>query len=337
MRACVVGAGVVGLNTALELQRELGASLDVTILADKFNEETTGDGAAGFFFPSTYFAGPSFDVTKQWIRDSFDWYNSVCWSDQGRAAGVGELTGYFFSNESRGKVWNPLMEGVCPEYRDATDEELQLLPGGARFGSFASTLLVECRYFLPWALNRIQAAGGKIQRRCVTRLDDLSEDFDVVFNCTGLGAAKLCGDYTVIPLRGQVYKVTAPWIKTFTCFDRDTYIFPNRNQVTVGGSRWLGNSSLEVDPYESASIWERAVRAVPSLQAARVQRQWVGLRPYRCPVRVEADKAQREDKLTIVHNYGHGGYGITAAPGTARYAVKAFKDQHRAGVGSSKL
>lgn len=46
------------------------------------------------------------------------------------------------------------MDGVCPEYRAATEDELQLFPGGARFGSFARTLLVECRYFLPWALNR---------------------------------------------------------------------------------------------------------------------------------------------------------------------------------------
>ncbi|KAK3926945.1 D-aspartate oxidase [Frankliniella fusca] len=337
MRACVVGAGVVGLLTAMELQRELGASLDLTILADKFNEETTGDGAAGFFYPSTYFAGPTFDVTKQWIRDSFEWYSAVCWSDQARAAGVAEVTGYFFSNQSRDRVRNPVMEELCPEYRDATEDELQLIPGGARFGTYASTLIVECRYFLPWALHRIQAAGGRVQRRAVSRLDNLSEDFDAVFNCTGLGAAKLCGDHTLVPVRGQVYKVTAPWIKTFTYFDRDTYIIPNRHQVTLGGSRWLGNYSLEVDAHESAAIWERCVSVVPSLQAARVQRQWVGLRPFRCPVRVEADKALGSDTFTVVHNYGHGGYGITSAPGTARHAVKAFREQHRAGVGSCKL
>lgn len=82
----------------------------------------------------------------------------------------------------------------------------------------------------------------------------------------------------------------APWIKTFTVFDNDTYIFPNRKQVTVGGSRWLGNSSLAVDPHESASIWEKAVRVEPSLRRARVLDQWVGLRPFRCPVRVELER-----------------------------------------------
>lgn len=64
MRVAVVGAGVVGLHAALELQRELGASADVALLADKFNEETTGHGAAGFVFAAPYFAGPSRELTR---------------------------------------------------------------------------------------------------------------------------------------------------------------------------------------------------------------------------------------------------------------------------------
>ena len=64
MRVGVLGGGIVGVHTALELQRELGPSLPLTLLADKFNEETTGDGAAGFFFPASYFMGPSYEVTR---------------------------------------------------------------------------------------------------------------------------------------------------------------------------------------------------------------------------------------------------------------------------------
>lgn len=64
MRVAVVGAGVVGVHAALELQRELGASADVSLLADKFNEETTGHGAAGFIFAAPYFAGPSRELTR---------------------------------------------------------------------------------------------------------------------------------------------------------------------------------------------------------------------------------------------------------------------------------
>lgn len=31
----------------------------------------------------------------------------------------------------------------------------------------------------------------------------------------------------------------------------------------------------------------------------------------------------------VVHNYGHGGYGISTAPGTSKYAVQLAKEIHR--------
>ena len=47
----VVGAGAVGLATALQLQTALPRS-NVTIIADKFGRETTSDGAGGIFLPT---------------------------------------------------------------------------------------------------------------------------------------------------------------------------------------------------------------------------------------------------------------------------------------------
>ena len=73
----------------------------------------------------------------------------------------------------------------------------------------------------------------------------------------------------------------------------------NTLQVTLGGSRWMGNACTEVDPHESASIWERCVRVVPSLARAQVQRQWVGLRPFRCPVRTELEQLPVQGRQPI--------------------------------------
>ena len=47
---CIVGAGVVGLSTALRLT-ETGAPMDITIIADKFLDETTSHGAGGLWEP----------------------------------------------------------------------------------------------------------------------------------------------------------------------------------------------------------------------------------------------------------------------------------------------
>ena len=51
-RVAVIGAGVVGLSTAVLIQRHIPRA-DVTIIADKFDKDTTSDGAAGIFRPTT--------------------------------------------------------------------------------------------------------------------------------------------------------------------------------------------------------------------------------------------------------------------------------------------
>lgn len=74
---------------------------------------------------------------------------------------------------------------------------------------------------------------------------------------------------------------------------------------------------------------------VPSLKGAVVEKHLVGLRPHRDPVRVEKEIMDLGvNKLKIVHNYGHGGYGVTTAPGTAMYACSLVKEVL---LGSSKL
>lgn len=59
----IVGAGVVGLTTALELQAEY-SNAKITILSDKFLKDTTSDVAAGIFRPGTSFSGPTQEITE---------------------------------------------------------------------------------------------------------------------------------------------------------------------------------------------------------------------------------------------------------------------------------
>jgi len=50
-RIAIVGAGAVGLSTAVQIQ-QLHPSASVTLIADKFTTETTSSGAAGIFRPT---------------------------------------------------------------------------------------------------------------------------------------------------------------------------------------------------------------------------------------------------------------------------------------------
>lgn len=78
---------------------------------------------------------------------------------------------------------------------------------------------------------------------------------------------------------------------------------------------------MQIDKYDSLSIRERCESLLPSLANANVVRQAVGLRPYRSSVRVECEliKDFQGKWLRIIHQYGHGGYGVTTSPGWLKW------------------
>ena len=61
-------------------------------------------------------------------------------------------------------------------------------------------------------------------------------------------------------------------------------------------------------PEDTEFILAGSLALEPSLEQSERVRDWVGLRPGRDSVRLVRE---RRDGLEIVHNYGHGGSGIT--------------------------
>ena len=49
-KICVIGAGVIGLPTAMNILESL-PNVEVTVTAEKFSPHTTSDGAAGYWMP----------------------------------------------------------------------------------------------------------------------------------------------------------------------------------------------------------------------------------------------------------------------------------------------
>lgn len=60
MRVAVIGAGVIGLSTALCIHDRFHAAdqhLEIEVYADRFTPHTTSDGAAGLWQPYLYDKG----------------------------------------------------------------------------------------------------------------------------------------------------------------------------------------------------------------------------------------------------------------------------------------
>jgi len=173
---------------------------------------------------------------------------------------------------------------------------------------------------------RFLEAGGCLVRRRVENLKDLENQYQVVVNCSGIGARKLVGDNSVSPLRGQVMRVSAPWLRKVVLDDKDdgNYVIPNLNSVVVGGTHQDGDWDRTPRVEDRDFILAGGTAIEPSLRGATHLKDWVGLRPGRPSVRLEREKIS--GGLQLVHNYGHGGSGITVFQGCAKDAAQLVQE-----------
>lgn len=323
-RVTVVGGGVVGLTTANLLLRDC-PEIQVRVVAQSLSPSTTSDVAAGIFYWGLQ--GPDPATTEKWARTSWEYFQELLSLATPWLTGVSLLPTLHMSAHT--DITRPLMSKLCSVYRDLTPRELDLaLPKGKyRFGKYFHTVQIDTPTYLAYLRREVEGRGGEVVQTSISSLQSLADSSCLVVNCSGLGARKLCGDTSLLPLRGQVLQVEAPWVKTALYCD-DVYIIPGQKYVTVGGTRQHNDWMTEVSPHDSARIWARAVQTFPMLSGGRVLGAKVGLRPHRPTPRVEL---QMEGNLPVVHNYGHCGYGIMSSPGTSATAVELVQQWLRGG------
>ena len=127
-------------------------------------------------------------------------------------------------------------------------------------------------------------------------------------------------------------KVRAPWVKEFLIFDNEsegtiTYILPNQQHVVLGGTAYENDTNTQVDDKDVQHILQSCCEIMPSLKEAQHICHWVGIRPGRSSVRLEREDILVENKvLRVVHNYGHGGGGLTLHRGCALDALKLVSE-----------
>ncbi|MBC2900474.1 FAD-dependent oxidoreductase [Streptomyces cupreus] len=303
----VVGGGVIGLTTAVVLAE--GAGRRVRVWTRDPVERTTSAVAGALWWP--YKIEP-LALAREWALRSLDVYEQL--AQRPEATGVRMVEGVLGEGDLDGAdAW---ATGRVPGLRAATAEE----HGGA--GLWARLPLIDMSTHLPWLRERFLGAGGSIETREVSALAEA--EAPVVVNCTGLGARELVPDPSVRPVRGQLVVVENPGIDTWlTSSDAASgemaYFFPQPGRLLLGGTADEGSWSLDPDPKVAEAIVVRCAELRPEIAGARVLDHRVGLRPVRDAVRLERELLP--DGRILVHNYGHGGAGVTVAWGCAEEAA----------------
>ncbi|MFB7371245.1 NAD(P)/FAD-dependent oxidoreductase [Streptomyces sp. NPDC056222] len=307
----VVGGGVIGLTTALTLAER---GLRVRVWSRDAVTETTSAVAGALWWP--YRIEPEAEAGA-WALDSLRVYEKL--ADDPVRTGVRLVPGVH-ADTVLGELgeWAREVSGL----RQLTAREV---PGPYAVGLAARLPLIDMPVHLEWLRARFEAAGGAVERRAVTGFAEAGERARVVVDCAGLGARELISDARLRPVRGQLVLVENPGIEEwFTAADsassETAYFFPQPGRLILGGTAQEGDERLTPDPATAAAIVARCARVRPEIADARVLGHRVGLRPARSGgVRIAVEPLPGGGRL--VHNYGHGGAGVTVAWGCARRAA----------------
>ena len=304
-RAIVIGCGVSGLSCALRL---LEGGFEVEIWTRDDPLRTTSGVAGAIWYP--YKVGPA-DAVARWARASYVEFERLA-----RVADSGVLF-------RRGVELVPAgAPDEAAEYRRGTRGLRRLsqesLPDGFERGFELQVPVVEMPLYLEYLLRRFQRGGGSLQERTVARFDEALEACPLVINTTGLDSRELAGDREMVAIRGQIVRVERGAIERFVLDDYDprgvTYVVPRSQDCILGGTTDVGREDLVPDEADTRAILARCGELEPELRDARVLSVAVGLRPGRSSVRLERE---RRGERTLIHDYGHGGAGVTLSWGCA--------------------
>jgi D-amino-acid oxidase len=347
----VIGAGVTGLTTSLCLR---GQGFDVTIVADKFAPDIVSVVAGALWEWPPAVCGHHLDQvslarSKDWCMTSYRVFSDLARNPE-TGVFLRTVAFYFASpveerprdlakmNELRGNVAGFVHDAGLIEANHVNPD------AGVRDAYAHAAPMVDTDIYMRWLMGQVKRAGCTVVRGRISgrlkhqerRLRDLFAA-DCIVNCSGLGAIELADD-DMYPLRGALVRVrndgrSMPRIQGAHCMAHDpdsteqdmVFIVPRgRNMVVLGGLTEANEWGLDIGLENYAPVREMLARCqafLPILARAELdlgEPVRAGLRPFRRGnVRLE-----READTGIIHNYGHGGSGVTFSWGCAQEATR---------------
>lgn len=306
----MVGQGVIGLTSAIRLAE---AGFRVTVFARNDFDRSTSMSAGAYWWPHKLY--PEHRV-RRWAPDSLQVYRQL---SQSPDSGVRLETHrrYCVDVDDCGYArdlldsWSPISGSTLG--LDCVDAYEVTVP------------VIDVPIFLPYLRSCAQQLGIAFIRRELTHPLELAPDFRLIVNCTGIGARSFSNDELVVPIRGQVLRMSAPnrrdrtSIRVFRKEQHFTLVLPRTNDLILGGTSTSGDWNLTASDEDTAAILRNCSEVAPYINRCNLLETHVGLRPGRPEVRLEIE--QVSEQLHVIHNYGHGGGGFTVAWGCADEAA----------------
>jgi D-amino-acid oxidase len=343
----VIGAGVSGLTSALCLLRR---GFAVTVLAESFAPKVTSVVAGALWEWPPAVCGYHRDVvslarSKTWCHASLQIFNELALDPAHTGVFVRPVSYYFKRPIEEDAFHLAKMEDLKDKVSGFRHDRALIGEHGVNpdlglqdaYTHLAP--MVDTDTYMQWLLRETRKKGcrvveGKIRGLLAAQAESLAREFgaDVIVNCAGLGSSELTAE-AMYPLRGALVRLkndgrAMPRITDAHCISLDSsgqersfiFIVPRGdNMLVLGGLAEPNEWNLEIGMHNYEPVrqmYRRCLHFMPRLRSAPIddaEPVRVGLRPMReSGVRLEAEPHTR-----IVHNYGHGGSGVTFSWGCA--------------------
>ncbi|KAJ5047831.1 hypothetical protein NUH16_006328 [Penicillium rubens] len=310
MEVAIIGAGVIGLLSALTLT---DSGYRVTIIARDLPGDESQDwaspwaGAAIFPHPDT--KGHLLQV------ESFKYFWALAHRDPTSGIQVIKATEYYDDRDDDSTIW---YKSLVPQYRRIPTNDL---PDGVKMGFTFKTMTVNPAIFLPWTKKELEGRGVRFIRKEIKGIEEAKHitGCGMVVHAPGLGASELANDNDVVAVRGQTMFVETDFDELIMLQGSQyTYIIPRMytGGAIIGGVSQEGNLDRGVDESLRSNILSRvrnlSKRRLDSVDLEKCStRDIVAFRPAR------KGGYRLETEETVVHAYGFGSLGYTYGYGAA--------------------
>ncbi|KAM3720781.1 D-aspartate oxidase [Dirofilaria immitis] len=335
----IIGEGTAGTSSALALM-ERNPKLNITVFYDVPFEKTVSYGPAGLFRIDTL-------QNRAYGKRSFHRYAKLFREYGGEISGVNLLSGHILSTNLTELVEQDEIYGdIVYNFHYLRENEMQQFADQGEnrrvFAIHFTTYTTEGGKYVSWMKKQLVAKGVRFIQRHINTVRDLFDEFDIIVNCAGLNGGKVAGDgddKNMFPIRGIIFEVNATWHKHFLYKGFETFSIPTTNKVFIGSVKQAGRYDLEITPADRIDILNRYYRLQPAIRGAAILDEWSGLRPGRkggvrlemTTIRLLTSKISgtgSEKIVKIVHNYGHGGHGLTLSWGCAETVADLIVGKH---------
>lgn len=335
----VVGSGIIGLGAAIYF-RQQGFPVHVVSANDTYLP--TSPVAGAFWLP--YACSMSIEEEIALAQPTYS-YLQQCASDP--ISGVQPRCGFEYFDSTVDKQhyertpWWASLDGISFERRSENEiaslHRSNTILGPIVAGWEFRVPVVNTPLLLQWLENQARSFGVTFENRNVESLDQQLSQCSILINCTGGWATRLTHEEKMVGTQGVAVAVAGEPFGSDLIFleqgrssSLPTYIIPQTVRTVLGGSLEPLTQPGEVWNVADRSKWQPAGSMVENiLDRCRslvtpsgdidVIRASAALRPVRFQSPPRIEKEIRNGKV-VLHNYGHGGSGVTTFWGSAMLA-----------------